>query len=688
MKMYSYLTVLVIVTLSVAKSQDFWEYVPTPNDNEIGGITVAPNGDLYACGLGVFRSTDKGKTWLGINKIFWEGKEIYLDEVQLFFSNIIVTKAGTVLAGVYDGMPLRSTDRGETWELLQEALGDEAYYIIDSSNVLYSACSKGLLYSKDEGKTWAKEISVDNKADITSMITDKEGNVIVISYNKIYTKKKNENTFSRDSAWVGVYNGIKSLAFNNEYLFGGTYKGIYRSNDGGKTWGLIEGILESAKINSITSDSDGNIYACVENNGIYVTTDNGSTWSVYDDLFPKFNVINIVFSNNNEYVATNGLYTRSSKEGIWENITEGLGRPWVKLLGISGSGKELIASNTSIYYTTNHGYVWNKHKSPFFDSTYKSKYLTFIIDKGGNWFYGIDSLLYRSADEGKNWQLMKIFRRIEKLFTDKSGAVYLYDWLKSEVYQLKDDGETWSKILGLNNSVYFDINHDGIFISADSYDSLKISYNRGKSWDSYYVNDKEYGGSIRKVVLNDDNIYIAKGYTGFMYSTDKGKSWYRNNEGIENKLEIANKINDVFIFMGEVYITGSLGVFKAQDVTQPWQKFEPGMKHGIGLEFSYLKDHHLYVTTSAGLYRSHEHFTSVGDEIIRTTDLLNIYPNPANDFIILPNNIDYASDIYIYSTLGRLVYSGMSSGKIDISILAPGAYLVKTRDKVFRFLKM
>ena len=66
---------------------------------------------------------------------------------------------------------------------------------------------------------------------------------------------------------------------------------------------------------------------------------------------------------------------------------------------------------------------------------------------------------------------------------------------------------------------------------------------------------------------------------------------------------------------------------------------------------------------------------------------ISVFPNPTNDFLnvtALNSNTDY----YIYDKLGKVVSTGRTSGKIDVSSLASGVYYIKTdkEDKAIKFV--
>jgi hypothetical protein len=66
------------------------------------------------------------------------------------------------------------------------------------------------------------------------------------------------------------------------------------------------------------------------------------------------------------------------------------------------------------------------------------------------------------------------------------------------------------------------------------------------------------------------------------------------------------------------------------------------------------------------------------------SSLINVYPNPANDFIKLEAT---GSEFEIYNLSGKLALSGTDTGKINISGLESGVYIVLSNHKYYKFVK-
>tara|TARA_B110000305_G_C19382882_1_gene610585 strand:- start:1228 stop:1578 length:351 start_codon:yes stop_codon:yes gene_type:complete len=74
--------------------------------------------------------------------------------------------------------------------------------------------------------------------------------------------------------------------------------------------------------------------------------------------------------------------------------------------------------------------------------------------------------------------------------------------------------------------------------------------------------------------------------------------------------------------------------------------------------------------------------TSIGIEL-NGPDIINIYPNPANDKIYISNLTEENTSIKIYDIKGTLVFENRISNKkyLNVSSLAKGIYQIKFEGK-------
>jgi hypothetical protein len=66
---------------------------------------------------------------------------------------------------------------------------------------------------------------------------------------------------------------------------------------------------------------------------------------------------------------------------------------------------------------------------------------------------------------------------------------------------------------------------------------------------------------------------------------------------------------------------------------------------------------------------------------------INIYPNPATDFLII-KDLENGAKVQIFSVLGENVAESVYSGRLDVSPLQTGLYFLKTGNRILKFVKI
>ncbi|TAN03413.1 MAG: glycosyl hydrolase [Rhodanobacteraceae bacterium] len=254
----------------------------------VAGVAGEPNR-FYAgyAGGGVWETTDYGGHWKNLSdKYFSPATSGTVGAMAVAPSNPKIIYVGTgdsaprntVLTGhgVY-----KSTDGGKTWKFI--GLGDThiiTWILVDpkNPNVVYVGAlghlfapnaDRGVFKSTDGGKTWKKILFVDDGTGVATMAMDpKNPNVL---YASMWQMSREPWSFSS----------------------GGPSSGIYKSTDGGAHWqnishnpGLPSGVL--GKVGLAVAPSDPNVvYALVQAHvtdsapgGLYRSNDAGKTWKL------------------------------------------------------------------------------------------------------------------------------------------------------------------------------------------------------------------------------------------------------------------------------------------------------------------------------------------------------------------------------------------------------------------------
>jgi len=247
----------------------------------VTGVTGEPSV-YYFGGVagGVWRSSDGGANW---TPIFDQESISSIGAIAVADSDPNVIYVGTGEACIrgnisYGDGVYKSTDRGKTWTnvglrdsrhigaIVVHPKNPDIAFVAALGHAYGPNAERGIFRTTDGGKTWQKVLYKDDRTGGIDVVFDPENS------NVLYA-----------SLWQ-VQRTPWSLSS------GGPGSGLYKSTDGGATWkrleghGLPEGIL--GRIGVSVSGADSNrVYALIEakQGGIYRSDDAGDTWTRVND---------------------------------------------------------------------------------------------------------------------------------------------------------------------------------------------------------------------------------------------------------------------------------------------------------------------------------------------------------------------------------------------------------------------
>jgi photosystem II stability/assembly factor-like uncharacterized protein len=241
---------------------------------------VRGNPNLYYFGTvggGVWRTQDAGQTWDNISDKYFGGS-IGAVAVAESDPNVIYVGEGeqTLRNNVASGAGLwRSTDAGATWKSI--GLQDSRHIARirvhpKNADVLYVAAlgnlwkpneMRGVFRSMDGGQTWKKVLYINDKAGAADLILDPNNPRIIYA-----------------STWNMTRNGYRMDS-------GGPDSKLWKSTDGGDTWenlsdkpGMPSGVNGIIGV-TVSPQNSNRIWAIIENKegGVYRSEDGGKTWA-------------------------------------------------------------------------------------------------------------------------------------------------------------------------------------------------------------------------------------------------------------------------------------------------------------------------------------------------------------------------------------------------------------------------
>ena len=324
----------------------------------------------------------------------------------------------------------------------------------DRANYYVGVASGGVWKTDNAGTTWTPVFEKENSYSIGAVTLDPKNPAVV---------------------WVGT-------GENNAQRSVGYGDGVYKSEDGGKSWKNM-GLKTSEHIGKIVIDprdsntvfvaAQGPLWSAGGERGLYKTTDGGKTWKAVITVSENTGVSDVAIDPSNPDVMYAAAWMRrrhfytlvnGGPESAMYKSTDG-GNTWAKLKSglppgdLGRIGIAISPVDTNVVYAT--------------------------VEASGNL-----SGIFRSKDQGATWEKMSpnIAQAMYygNIITDPKDVDRLY--IPNVVFQVSDDGGKTQKPLGEklkhvdNHTIWIDPkNTDYYLVGCDG--GIYESFDRGENWN-------------------------------------------------------------------------------------------------------------------------------------------------------------------------------------------------------------
>ncbi len=426
-----------------------WKELPGMRGQSVRALAMAPSDSkaLVAGTLdGVFETVDAGQTWRQISPV---GSA----EIRNVESIAIDPRDPKVIyAGTWH-LPWKTVNGGQSWLSIHRGIvtdSDVFAIFVHSSlpdSVLLSACT-GIYTSSNGGELWNKFKGIPSSSRRTRAIAAPPGNPNTIfagtteglwrsldaganwqlissrtlTVNAIVIDKRDPSRIylGTDDAGVLVSNdngqffrasndgftsrAISSVLFDHaspqrifvSVLYDHANGGVFRSDDGGRTWKQQIDGLESTDVHTLfQSPDDGSIWAGTTD-GAFVLDPSTRRWKRADLLVetpPRY------ASRARQAMARSGSRSRVPAVAAAMTISKGLG----SVMSFSGEPAYghyfFAASQRGLFVSRDTGTKWKKIETP--DDEAPGSSVLALPD--GRVFYGTSDGLLISRDEGSHW---------------------------------------------------------------------------------------------------------------------------------------------------------------------------------------------------------------------------------------------------------------------------------------------
>lgn len=504
-------------------------------------------------GSDIYMSKDGGETWKSSSSL---GKELKVRHMIIDYKN-----TNTMYVATNEGL-FKSLDAGKTWKnILNTAVRHIAVHPDDSRCIYLAAGPDGIFKSNNSGESWEKKNSglhfiktkskhTDNYAQV---LVDKKNTKTMYTINStwgesggVYKSANNGDTWVKvtkwngllgskgnvETAWLELSRKVNAIALdpgNNERIYIGTSRYIYRSDDGGSTWKQLISkevspgrwthrginVFGHTHVVGIDPKDHNHIYVGTADHGLVISDDKGKSWyasvkgmKYKDDIFdiaidPK--EPNIVHVINAKGLKVAGFATSSNYGKTWVQRTEGLPDNTLFntiLINPYNTKTIFVGGKPGIYKSEDKGTSWIK-KDTGLPYEIKVQKLIYHPEKKSTVYAATDDGLYESANDGNSWvKTHKNSLRIASLAIDPYQPEHIYAGVVRSrsgpggVYKSSKAGRAWTQtlsgparieavaVLPSTPLVLYAASNDHQYHDESAGEGVFRSVNGGKTWES------------------------------------------------------------------------------------------------------------------------------------------------------------------------------------------------------------
>lgn len=389
------------------------------------------------------------------------------------------------------------------------------------------------------------------------------------------------------------------------------------------------------------------------------------------------------------FVYTNNIYAQD----FWLelNLSDSL---HIRNLKTNSVGDLFIGTNHGIYYSSNNGEIIDY-------LSLNHSIIGLYVDNSDNIYAGSASI-YHSSDNGIEWDtIVTPSLNVNRVFSDFD---YLLFGFWGGIYK-KIDFFDWQYALELDNTqlvTCFTKNDNGILyagvtaFSGDSDGGVFRSLDNGDTWEQIGL----AGFYIHSLVIDSqNNLYagsIGNNGVGIYRSQDNGESWTPlKNDVFVSGIAITPS-DHIYIACTNEHGTQG-GVFCSTDYGESWEMLNTGLSNENVDGIHYSLDGYLY---SYGYYlpvhRSNDPVYTVINSHTSNEKRLNVFPNPANDFLFIEFRSPLVSENQVYFQLVDLMGNVMldkrlttkTSFKINLQEMPLGIYILSIKTSKENYKQM
>ncbi len=521
----------------------------------------------------LFRWDSNEDNWIPTNENL---KQIKVNNIYSLSNNVILTATNK---GIY-----RSDDKGITW--ISRTTGANIYDVLTftsydepSQTIFAVATGRVLLKSSNSGLSWEKDINAIIPTEFKKILIDRN------NHNKWYAATIQQGFMISENSgrsWQHQNTNLNNLYISDiiqdehsNQLWISTYDGIYYTNTSAIIWDNYGLVPFNSQINTFKINSKMKlVFIGTQGNGVLYSSLDSPNWQFIHNGMDNVHIRNFMISttSNDIFVGTWGAGVfRSSDNGItWEQINNGITNPYILCMADNKKGQLFVGTfNGGLFTTRNNGNSWEIITAATFYSNYV--YSVAIDPRDQHRIYvGTHDGIFRSVNNGESW-----FRigpgspdnpagDILHISIDPANSKHIIASTNATgIHISKDGGDSWTlSNAGLINrhitKTLFNPNNSNIIYAATFGSGIYQSLDQGASW-------KEFNRELSDLMVYDiiierhhaDIIYCAT-ENGVFYNTIKENQWKPIGTKL-NRKSVRSLIVDTnnYFYMAGTYGSGA-----------------------------------------------------------------------------------------------------------------------------------
>lgn len=523
---------------SLVKDIPFRNVGPTIMSGRVTDLAVDPKDPshfyvAYASG-GLWETKNGGVTY----------QPLFDDQMVMSIGDIAVNwKTKTIYVGTgennssrssYSGVGVfKSTNNGKTWSHLGLAdtqhigrivlhpTNDRILWVAAIGHLYSDNEERGVYKSNNGGQTWAKTLYVDDKTGAIDLVIDPANT------NNLYAAM-----WQRDR---------KAWNFDGS----GEGSGIYKSSDGGQHWEEISGgdsgfpdTKGTGRIGlAISPQNPKIIYALLDNQDRRPEEKKPPVEGLTKEMIKVMDKATFVALDDSllsDYLKDNGFPKRYDYKEVKRLVQTSEARPRDVANYFEDANAQLFNTpviGAELYRSNDGGATWNKTHQDYIDNMYYSYGYYFgevrVSATNPDHVYALGVPLIKSEDGGKSWKNIEGDNQHgdhQALWVDPKGSGHLISGNDGGVNISFDDGESWLKSNPNPVGQFYDIHYDmdepyniygGLQDNGVWWGSSEYEYSTGWQMKGKYPWQLlMWGDGMQTAVDTRDNNTV---YTGFQF---------------------------------------------------------------------------------------------------------------------------------------------------------------------------